>query len=132
MKIQPIEFSLFCDYASLSVDGKLNLVGIFERIMTEKVPAVHPQMFVVSKILIPKGKHSITLTLMQQDKVLTKSTIEKEVDKPLASHTHFWNIQGLKIESWDPIELQILYEGQQVFVKRLPIIEVKRKEKKEE
>ncbi len=30
MKIQPIEYALFCDYASLSVDGKLNLVGVFE------------------------------------------------------------------------------------------------------
>lgn len=127
MKIQPIEFALFCDYASLSVDGKLNLVGIFERIMSEKVPAMHPQMFVVSKIIIPKGKHSITFTLMQQDKVLAKSTIEKEIEKPLASHTHFWNIQGLKVESWEPIELQILFEGKQVFVKRLPVVEVKKK-----
>ncbi len=132
MKIQPIEYALFCDYASLSVDGKLNLVGIFERIMSEQMPAVHPQMFVVSKILIPQGKHSITFTLMQQDKVLAKSTIEKEMDKPLGSHTHFWGIHGLKIESWDPIELQILFEGKQVFVKRLPVLEVKKKEKKEE
>lgn len=127
MKIQPIEYAVFCDYASVSMDGKLNLLGIFERIMSEKTPAVHPQMFVVSKILIPKGKHNITFTLMQQDKVLAKSTIEKEIDKPLGSHTHFWGIQGLKIESWDPIELQILFEGQQVYVKRLPVIEVKKK-----
>lgn len=128
MKIQPIEYALFCDYASLSVDGKLNLVGIFERIMSEQTPAVHPQMYVVSKILIPQGKHSITFTLMQQDKVLAKSTIEKEIDKPIGSHTHFWGIQGLKIETWDPIELQILFEGKQVYVKRLPVVQVKKKE----
>lgn len=127
MKIQPIEYALFCDYASMSIDGKLNLVGIFERIMSEQTPATHPQMFVVSKILIPQGKHSITFSLMQQDKVLAKSTIEKEMEKPLGSHTHFWGIQGLKIESWDPIELQILFEGKQVFVKRLPVIQVKKK-----
>lgn len=131
MKIQPIEYALFCDYASLSVDGKLNLVGIFERIMSEQTPAVHPQMYVVSKILIPQGKHSITFTLMQQDKVLAKSTIEKEIDKPIGSHTHFWGIQGLKIESWEPIELQILFEGQQVYVKRLPVIKIEKKAKKD-
>lgn len=131
MKIQPIEYAVFCDYASVSMDGKLNLLGIFERIISEKIPAIHPQMFVVSKILIPRGKHSITFTLMQQDKVLAKSTIEKEIDKPLGSHTHFWGIQGLKIETWDPIELQILFEGKQVYVKRLPVIEVKKKPKLE-
>lgn len=129
MKIQPIEYAVFCDYASMSIDGKLNLVGVFERIMSEQTPATHPQMFVVSKILIPQGKHSITFSLMQQDKVLAKSTIEKEMEKQLGSHTHFWGIQGLKIENWEPIELQILFEGQQVFVKRLPVIQVKKKEK---
>jgi hypothetical protein len=130
IRIQPIEFALFCDYASMSVDGKLNLMGIFERIMTEQTPAVHPQMFVVSKMLIPQGKHSITFSLMQQDKVLAKSTIEKEIDKPLAFHTHFWGIQGLKVESWEPIELQILLEGKQIFVKRLPVVKVEKKEQK--
>ncbi|MFA4814634.1 MAG: hypothetical protein WC924_05355 [Candidatus Gracilibacteria bacterium] len=129
MKIQPIEYALFCDYASMSIDGKLNLVGIFERIMSEQTPAIHSQMFVVSKILIPKGKHSITFSLMQQDKVLAKSTIEKEVEKPLSSHTHFWGVQGLKIETWDPIELQILFEGKQVYIKRLPVVQVQKKAK---
>lgn len=127
MKIIPVEFALFCDYASLSVDGKLNLVGVFERIVTEKTPAIHPQMFVVSKMIIPKGKHSITFSLQQQDKVLAKSTVEKEIEKELGIHTHFWNIQGLKIESWEPIELQILLEGKQILVKRLPVMEMKKK-----
>ena len=127
MQIQPIEYALFCDYASLSMDGKLNMNGIFDRIMTEQVPAVHPQMFVVSKLFLPKGKHSITFTLMQQDKVLAKSNFEKEIDKELAVHTHFWGIQGLKIESWEPVELQILLEGKQIFVKRLPVVKVEKK-----
>ena len=127
MKITPIEYALFCDHASLSIDGKLNLVGIFERVLTAKIPAMHPQMFVVSKMLIPKGKHSITFTLMQQDKVLAKSNAEKDVEKELGVHTHFWSIQGLKIETWDPLELQILMDGKQIFIKRLPVMEVKKK-----
>lgn len=124
VQITPIEYAIFCDHASLTVDGKLNLVGIFERMLTKDVPSIHPQMYVVSKMLIPKGKHSITFTLMQQDRVLAKSTVEKNVEKPLGVHTHFWSIQALKLETWDPIELQILLEGKQIFVKRLPIIKV--------
>lgn len=131
MKITPIEYALFCDYASLSVDGKLNLVGIFDHIFINDLPALHPQMFVVSKMLIPKGKHSITFSLMQQDKVLAKSSFEKEIEKALSVHTHFWRIQGLKIETNDPIELQILLEGKQIFVKRLAIVKRKKADSKE-
>lgn len=79
MKIQPVEYALFCDYASVSMDGKINLNGIFERILSEKTPATHPQMFVVSRLILPKGNHSITFTLQQQDRVLAKSTFEKEI-----------------------------------------------------
>ena len=135
MKIQPVEYAMFCDYASVSMDGKINLNGIFERILSEKVPATHPQMFVVSRLILPKGKHSITFTLQQQDKVLAKSVFEKEIAGELGVHNHFWGVQGLKVENWDPIELQILIEGKQVFVKRLPVVKVERKikeEKKEE
>jgi hypothetical protein len=128
MTIHPIEFALFCDYASVSIDGKLNLNGVFERIMTEKVPAVHPQMFVISKMILPKGAHKIAFTLMQQDKVLAKSVVDKNVDGELGVHNHFWSIHGLKIETWDPVELQILVDGKQILVKRLPVIKVERKE----
>ncbi len=127
MQIQPIEYALFCDYANVSMDGKLNMSGIFDRIMTEQVPAVHPQMFVVSKLFLPKGKHSITFTLQQQDKVLAKAQFDKEIEQELAVHNHFWGIQGLKIESMDPIELQVLIEGKQVLVKRLPIEKVEKR-----
>ncbi|MFA5792582.1 MAG: hypothetical protein WC897_01785 [Candidatus Gracilibacteria bacterium] len=129
MTIQPIEFAIFCDYASMSIDGKLNLNGIFERIMTEKIPAMHPQMYVVTKMILPKGEHNITFTLMQQDKVLAKSSFEKNVESELAAHNHFWGIHGLKIETWEPVELQILLDGKQIFVKRLPVVKVERKEK---
>lgn len=127
MTIQPIEYAMFCDYASLSMDGKLNMNGIFDRIMTEQVPATHPQMFVVSKLYLPKGKHSISFTLMQQDKVLAKASFDKEIESELAVHNHFWGIQGLKIESWEPVELQILMEGKQILVKRLPIVKVEKR-----
>lgn len=129
MQIQPVEYALFCDYASVSMDGKLNLNGIFDRIFTEKVPATHPQMFVASRLILPKGDHNISFTLMQEDKVLAKSNFEKKIEHPLGVHNHFWGIQGLKIETMEPIELQVLIGGKQVLVKRLPVMKVEKKEK---
>jgi hypothetical protein len=127
IKIRPIEYALFCDYASISGGGKINMNGIFDRILTKEVPAVQAQMFVVTKMVIPEGDHKITLSLMQQDKVLAKTTMEKKIEEKLKSQTHFWNLQGFKIESWETIELQILIGGKQVYIKRLPVIKVEDK-----
>ncbi len=128
VRIRPVEFAIFCDYASISMGGKMNLNGIFDRIYTEKLPAMHATLFVVTKMLVPKGEHKITLTLMQEDKVLAKTNVEKEGQDQLSVNTHFWNVQNLKIDDWAPIELQILMDGKQIYVKRLPVVKVEGKE----
>jgi hypothetical protein len=127
MKIAPIEFAIFCDHASVSMDGKLSMNGIFERILTKEIPVMHPMMFVVTKLILPEGDHSITFTLMQEDEVLAKSNADKKVEGKLGSHVHFWNIKNLKVEKTEPVELQILIDGKQVFVKRLPVVIVEPK-----
>lgn len=124
MKIAPVEFALFCDHASVSMDGKLSMNGIFERILTQDVPVVHTMMYVVTKLILPEGDHNITFTLMQEDEVLAKSTAEKKVEGKLGSHVHFWSIKQLKIDKLEPLELQILIDGKQVFVKRMPVMKV--------
>lgn len=131
IQIQPVEYSMICDYASVSMDGKISLNGLFERFALKEVPAMHPQLFLVSKILIPQGERKITFSLMQQDKVLATTSIEKKVESKLIAHNHFWGIRNLKIESWDPIEVQILIDGKQVYVKRIPVVEVKEKKEDE-
>lgn len=127
IRIRPVEFAMFCDYASVSMGGKMNMNGIFDRIMAKEFPVVHPSMFVVSKMLIPKGSHKITLTLMQEDKVLAKTDLEKESQEQLSVNTHFWAIQNLKVEEEKPVELQILMDGKQIYVKRLPVVKVEEK-----
>lgn len=126
IKIKPVEYILTCDYASLAVDGKLSLAGVFDRFTTPKLPCAIPQLFVVSRLLLPKGKHSVTFTMMQDDAVLAKSSFEKEVKEELSHHTHIWNITNLKIEEAKPIEIQVLIGGKQVSIKRLAVAQVKR------
>jgi hypothetical protein len=127
MKPNPVQYSVFCDYASISSDGKLNLNGIFEQIFANSVPARHPQMYLVTKFRLPKGDHKIAITLMQQDKVLAKSSIEKNVEKESDSHTHLWSIANVNFESWDPIEVQVLMSGKQIYSNQLNLVELKKK-----
>ena len=53
-----LNFLHVCDYASFSVGGKLNILGIFKNINTPKVPVVHPQLFVVTNITITKPNNA--------------------------------------------------------------------------
>lgn len=122
-----IKFDLvaFCDHASMSVDGKLNLNGIFDVIVAKKFPTTHAQIYVVSKFHIDKGDHSITFALMQDDAVLAKTSIEKHVEQEGAIHTHIWSVNNLPIRAAKPIELQVIHEGGQVLVKRLLVGQAK-------
>src|SRR5690349_12260305 len=40
-----VTFAHLCDYATVSREGKLSIMGIFSQINAPKVPIVHPQMF---------------------------------------------------------------------------------------
>lgn len=127
IKIRPVEYSLICDHASVTVDGKLNLNGIFDRIVVKEFPATHAQMFVLSKLILPKGDHKISFTLQQEDKILAKSQIEKNVEQPITQHTHLWTVKGLTVENEEPLEMQIMIGGQQVFVRKIPVVKAEAK-----
>lgn len=45
-------FALLCDYAFFSDVSKLNLIGIFKKIVIPNPPAKHPQMFVVASFSV--------------------------------------------------------------------------------
>ncbi len=42
-----VSLAVLADYASVSREGKLNIMGIFDSIMSAKVPAAHSQMQLV-------------------------------------------------------------------------------------
>jgi hypothetical protein len=45
-----ITLALLADYANMAEGGKLNVLGIFDRIYSDQVPAVHPQMHLVLRL----------------------------------------------------------------------------------
>lgn len=124
IKIQPVQFALFCDYAMLSVDRKLSAIGIFENFASKGLPFFQPQMSVIVKMLLPQGKHNVTFSLMREDEVLAKLEAEKEIQGKLEPNTHVWNIRGLKIDEWKNLEFQVLIGGKQVFVRHIPVLQL--------
>lgn len=59
-----LELLVLCDYALISKDNKLSILGTFDRIFVNKVPARHAKMFVVGVIRgKPDSKHILKLTI---------------------------------------------------------------------
>ncbi len=53
-----------CDYAMISQDGKLSVMGIFDRIFVRNLPAQHPSMcFVVVAHGAPGSDHKMILVI---------------------------------------------------------------------
>ncbi|MCU0646975.1 MAG: hypothetical protein MUF00_03225 [Gemmatimonadaceae bacterium] len=49
-----VSFALFADAANLSQEGKLNILGVFDAVHVQALPAVHPRATIVVRL---KGQH---------------------------------------------------------------------------
>jgi hypothetical protein len=45
-----VKLALLADYANVTAEGKLNILGIFDRIGVGQVPAMHPQMHLILRL----------------------------------------------------------------------------------
>jgi hypothetical protein len=52
-----VKLFVAADYANVADNGKLNIMGIFDRIQSDKFPARHPSMFLVIKLSADLGEY---------------------------------------------------------------------------
>lgn len=116
-----IPFVHFCDHASMSTDGKLNLSGIFESLFAMEVPTRHPQMVVLTRLHLGKGDHSFLLTLQQEDRVLAKTNFDLNVTQKTQEQNHLWSVFNLELHSYTPVELKVYENGIEIDSIALPI-----------
>lgn len=45
-----VSLALLADYANVTADGKLNILGLFDTIFVQQFPAVHPQMQLIFQL----------------------------------------------------------------------------------
>jgi hypothetical protein len=58
-----LNFIHICDTAFPSMDGKLNIIGIFENILAVNFPAVHARLTIVFNVSASLNKHDFKLRL---------------------------------------------------------------------
>jgi len=102
-----IQVAVLCD-AATDDNGKLNLLGAFDTIYTQQLPAVHPQCSIALRVTFgheDEGAHKLRLCFVDADGRSIMPPIPIDVDVVLPGDSHFGtrnfivNIQQLKFDA---------------------------------
>ncbi len=116
-----VSLALLADYANVTRDGKLNIMGVFDTIFAEQFPAVHPQMQLVVRLEANPAeagsRKKLEIKLMTEDGRLlfaigTELGFEvKDPTKPLGEmlkSDHIIGLQNVRFEQPGDYQIVIL------------------------
>jgi len=101
-----IQIAVLCD-AATDYNGKLNLLGTFDTIVTSQLPAIHPQCSIALRLSfsrIEEGAHKVKMNFVDEDGRLVMPSIEMPIDVAIPGDASFLvrnfiiNIQQLKFD----------------------------------
>ena len=117
-----MQIAVLCD-AATDNNGKLNILGTFDTIHTNQLPAVHPQCSIALRMSFNKveeGQHKLKLHFVDEDGKLVMPSIDIPVevvvpeDSIFLSRNFIVNIQQLKFQNPGFYAINIALDGGQV------------------
>ena len=115
-----IQVAVLCD-AATDDNGKLNLLGAFDTIYTQQLPAIHPQCSIALRVTFfsgDEGKHHLGLNFVDADGRSIAKFPPIPVEVALPDDMHFGtrnfivNIQQLKFDNPGLYSIDILLDDQ--------------------
>ena len=123
-----VEAFLLCDCAT-DQQGKLNILGAFDRIYAYKIPVVHPACAVAVRLRFSKfeeGDHKIKINIIDADGNIAGPVFDKNITvRMLESDSKcvrniILNIQGLKLEKAGEYRFDLAWDSE--LMASLPLI----------
>jgi hypothetical protein len=115
-----IQVAVLCD-AATDENGKLNLLGAFDTIFAQQLPAIHPQCSIALRVTFSggdEGKHELRVSFVDADGHPIANFPPVPVEVALPEDMHFGtrnfivNIQQLKFDEPGLYSIDILLDGQ--------------------
>lgn len=115
-----IQVAVLCD-AATDDNGKLNLLGAFDTIYAQQLPAIHPQCAIALRVSftgVDEGTHNLKLNFVNADGQSIMPGIDIPVEVLLPGDQHFGtrnfivNIQQLRFEEPGIFAIDISLDGQ--------------------
>lgn len=116
-----IQIASLCD-AATDFNGKLCLLGTFDTILAQQMPATHPQCSIALRIVfsrIEEGPHKVRMSFVNDDGKPIMPSIDIPVDVTLPSDATFLarnfvvNIQQMKFEQPGHYAIHVAIDGRQ-------------------
>lgn len=117
-----IPLALVVDYANITREGKLNLLGIFDQVRATSVPAIHPQMRLVIVLEADRGEvnreHNIKIEMIDADNTQTPVKIEGKMKfgaPPSGENVRFNQIiqlNNIQFDKFGDYSFKILVDGE--------------------
>jgi len=84
-------YALLCDYAFLSIDKKVNIIGVFETINAAKFPVTHPKFVIVGSVAPSKKNFKMSLNIAEKGTgtLVLGDVHEREVSLPTGQTQNF-------------------------------------------
>jgi hypothetical protein len=114
-----VQIAVLCD-AATDYNGKLNLLGTFDTVLTQQMPAVHPQCSVALRIVFDKieeGAHKVKMNFVDDDGRFIMPSIEMPVevalpaDASMLARNFIVNIQQLKFDRPGQYAIDVAIDG---------------------
>ena len=127
-----VEAFLLCDCAT-DQQGKLNILGAFDRLYARKIPAVHPACAVAVRLRFSKfeeGEHTIKINFIDADGNSAGPALERpiSINMPESENSTIrniiLNIQGLKLNKAGEYMFDFALDGEQQASLPLKVMEV--------
>jgi hypothetical protein len=115
-----IQVAVLCD-AATDYAGKLNVLGTFDTIVAQQLPAVHPQCTVALRLAFDRseeGRHQVAVNFVDDDgrEVMARINMPIEVQLPpeaiFAARNFIINIQQMKFSRPGHYAIGLLLDGQ--------------------
>lgn len=114
-----VQVAVLCD-AATDDNGKLNLLGAFDTIYTQQLPAVHPQCSIALRVTFDHedaGNRTLRMNFVDADGRSIMPGIDIPVTVQLPGDTHFGtrnfivNIQQIKFETVGFYAIDVVLDG---------------------
>ena len=115
-----IEVFSLCDAATIDAAGKLNVLGAFDTIWSNKMPAVYPQCAIALRIRfqsLERGEHRVAVNFVNVDgKHIVPSAngtvnINFPDEQRSGSANLVLNLQMLKLENYGEYSIDLAVDG---------------------
>jgi len=129
-----LDFFLIADYANITIDGKLNVMGVFNSIHSTQFPTVHPEMYLVAKLSASPSeygsKRKLSVKLLDEDAQLINSLLEREIEVPhgkegrIAEIRQILRLTGLSFPKPGTYEFSILVDNDQKGIQTIRVVQI--------